>query len=58
MGWGIAEKKTMELYHHTKYEPNLSNGLENISSKKNFNVNVDTDAGGSAIALPGLHPGS
>ena len=47
------------IYHHTKYELNLSNGLENIS---NLNVNVDTDADadadavGSAIALPGLCP--
>ena len=52
----------MYIYHQTKYEPNLSNGLENISSK-NFNVNVDADANananarGSAIALSGLRPG-
>ena len=35
---------------------NPSNGLKNISSL-NFNVNVDSDAGDSAIALPGLRPG-
>ena len=32
------------IYNQTKYEPNPSCDLENISHWKNFNVNVDADA--------------
>ena len=27
----LLNKTLNYIYHHTKYEPNLSNGLENIS---------------------------
>ena len=48
------------IYYHPKYEPNLSNGLENRNSfnaDTNSDANANADAGVSAIALPGLCPG-
>ena len=52
--WPIGHGKIYwtYIYYHTKYEPNPSFDLENISHLKNFNINVDadadTDADGSA----------